>query len=291
MGDRIVRVFAIAVAFLWFGAAQAVTALQPIINACAPAPTPCTIVLADGEYDDSSPVYIRQDMGISGGRGAIIHSEMQIVDGAMVQISGVTLEMNKTGAPARSGIVNGVYPQNGFITIVNAMLWADDLEVHLTSGLSGYALLKNAFHVINGNLQLRAVTKFSRVDWRNSPYQVIELNYDSYANIFDVSGAAVGMNILSALTVTPTGTGAAITVTGSKLTMSGANVFNCLSGCAPNTGTTNMYGISVWRDGYVQIGAGLDTTVQYFTTPGGVNNGIFLDPTARKWVCATCTVD
>lgn len=276
------RAFVMVCFFLFNQNALAATLLQPLIDAAVPC---ATITLADGQYDDPSPVYIRKDVTITGSRNAIVHSEFQIIGGVNVHFSGFTLEMNKEGAPARNGISN-VYPQNGMVVLLNSTLWADDLEVHAVAGLTGYALQKNAFHVHNGNLQLRSVTQFSRVDWRNLPWQVIELHYNSYANIFGPEN--VWINIAAATTKPY---GAAIEVASSKLILSGANIFNCLAGCAPNTGRSDGYGIKLGRDAFVQVGAGLVTTIQYFTTPQGVNNAIFLDPTSRQWVCPTCTVN
>lgn len=251
--------------------------IQPLVDAALPN---TTVVLPDGEYDDAAPVVISKNLTIQGSRNAVVHSEFYI-SSAVVRFDGFTLEMNKEGAPARDG-VSTVYPQNGMVTVLGgATLWADDLEVHLVPGLTGYALQKNAFHVVGSVLQLRAVTQFSRVDWRNSTYQVIELLYNSYANIFDVSGQGVAMNIVANTANSPLGAGgAAIQVMGSKVTLSGANMFNNNPSGPNPPSQSGVYGISAGRDSYVQIGAGRYTTVQGF----GPNNALVLDPTSHSWV-------
>lgn len=266
------RVLLALLVFLVSVPGNAQTALQPLIDAASPN---AIIALPDGEYDDATPVYIRKDVTLSGSRNAIVHSEFQITGGVVVRFNGFTLDMNKVGAPARNGVTN-VYPQNGMVVVMGgSTLWADDLEVHLQPGLTGYALQKNAFHVVGAMLQLRAVTQFSRVDWRNSPYQVIELLYGSYANLFSVTGDVSNspLNIVSGTSATgsPLGSGAAaIQIAGSKLTMSGANLFNF--------GTATM-GVYAMRDSYVQIGAGVYTTVQNF----GVD-AVLTDPSSRKYI-------
>lgn len=282
-------IFSLALS-LYCSAGFAATPIQPMIDACTT--NPCDIVLADGEYDDANPVLIHRDVRISGTRNAVVHSEIQILGGSLAHFVGFTFDMNKAGAPARNGFSSLLYPQNGMIVVMNSLLFADDLEIHAEPGLTGNALLKNAIYVVNGQLQLRAVTQFSRVDWRNSPYQVIELLYNSYANIFDLTPTQQGMNIDGAVSASSIANyGSVIEVAGSKLTLSGANVFNCQGGCVPNTGRDGFYGVSVLRNGFVQVGAGIPTTIQFFTTPAGVNNGITLDPTSTKIVCSNCTVD
>lgn len=264
------------------GSAMAQTSLQALVDTCNPSPTPCELALqASTVYDDANPVYIRKDMEIYGPRSAVVHSEIQIGGGAVVRFNGFTLQMNKTGAPARTGLTSGTYPQNGFVVVKNATLYADDLEVTVVAGLTGYALLKNAFHVVSGHLELRAVTQFSRTDWRNSPYQVIELLYNSYGSIFDVSPQGYTYSVASG--TKGSNVQATIQVASSRLIMSGSHIYNCANGCVANNADDNIWAVNAGRDSYVQVSGGVLTTIQYFTTPQGAVRGILLDQSSRQW--------
>ncbi len=236
------------------------TPLQPLIDAASRG---ATINLVPGQYDDAAPVVIDKTLTIQGPREAIINSEIIISDGASVGFDGLKFEMNKVGAPKKTG-VGSPYPQNGMIVLLNATMWMDDCSMTSSAGLS-----KPAIHCTKSFINVRSRTKLSNVDWRGNDAQVIELLYGCYANFFDVTGQNVGFGIASE---TSAANGAAITCVGSKMTLSGAHVYRF--------GTTD-YGVSVARDGYCQVGAGLYTSVQFPL-------GVFVDATSRKWVAPGC---
>ncbi|MEB2589696.1 hypothetical protein [Bacillus cereus] len=249
------------VALLISGSAFASTPLAPLITN---ANYGASVTLADGEYDDATPVVINHSVTIRGSRNAVIHSEIQIIDGATAHFVGVSFEMNKAGAPSHDGFVGDTFPQNGMIVVLSSSLWLDDVEMRSLAGFN-----KDAVYVVAGIAHLRTVTQFSRIDWRLNTATPVELLYGSYGNFFDISGANLAYNILSGASNSTQGN-AAIFVVGGKLTISGANIFNF---------GTALYGVQAARASYIQCGAGVYTTIQNFSVP------IFFDMTPNtKWI-------
>lgn len=229
--------------------------IQPLIDAATPN---STIVLSPGEYDDALPVIINKNIKLQGPREAVIHSEFQLYN-ASVGFDGLKFQMNKVGAAQKTGI-GSPYPQNGMITALNAILWMDDCSMVSLPGFS-----KPAYHSVNSFANIRSRTKLSNIDWRGNDAQVIELLYNSYANIFDTTGQNVTFGVASQ---TSAANGAAISCAGSDLILSGAYVYKF--------GTSNV-GVTVARKGYCQVGAGVYTWIG-FPTP------VQLDATSTKYV-------
>jgi hypothetical protein len=242
--------------------ALASTPIQPLIDAALPG---STIVLPDGVYDDAAPVLIEKTIGISGTRAAIVHSEFMVRNAVQFFANGVTFDLNKIGAPSHTG-KGYPFPQNGMITILGATAWLDDVRMQSEPGFT-----KDAIYVLNGMLNFRTVTQYSSIDWRNNTAKVIELLYGSNANIFDISGTGLSVGISAQ---TDSATGAAIFVVGSRLTYSGANMWNF---------GTSIYGIQLARMSHVLIGAGLPSSVNGFlhncaTGGDGTTNDLTIEP-------------
>jgi hypothetical protein len=261
------RALIVAVFLIASGFASAQTPLQPLVDGCNA--RPCVINLADGIYDDLTPVVIAKTVTIRGSRNAIIHSEFQVIDGATAHLIGVTLEMNKVGAIQHDGYSGDVFPQNGMFVVLNSALWLDDVDMRTCSPNcpAGLTLNKAAVYAIGGVIHLRTVTKLSRVDWRGNAANVMELYYGSYANVFDVSGQGLTFGIASEMY-----NGApAIMVASSRLVLSGAHMYRFGS---------STIGVKASRNSYVQCGAGLATSIQ-FPTPildDGTSNFIYRSP-------------
>ncbi|HEX3000473.1 MAG TPA: hypothetical protein VHR86_09595 [Armatimonadota bacterium] len=251
------KMFLTICAVLFTTLAHAATPLAPLI---AGAPYGSSVTLADGEYDDATPVVIDHSVTVRGSRNAVIHSELQVIGGATAHFIGMSFEMNKAGATQRDGFAGDLFPQNGMIVVLSSSLWLDDVEMRSLTGFN-----KDAIYSIGGNVHLRTVTQFSKIDWRNNPATVVELLYNSYGNFFDISGTNQAYSILSSAP------GNAISVFGSRLTMSGSNIFNY--------GPSAAYGVSANRASYIQCGAGVYTSIQNFAVP------IFFDATPdSKWI-------
>lgn len=227
-------------------------ASTPIAPLVAGVTYPASITLADGDYDDTDPVVIDKSLTIRGSRNAKIHSEFQVVSGAVVHFIGPTIEMNKVGAPQHDGFSADRFPQNGMFVVLGSELWLDDVEMHSLPGFN-----KEAIFAIGSTVHLRTVNQFSRIDWRNNPATVIELLYGSYGNFFDISGQNLTYSIVSQADSNSSANGA-INLVGSRLTLSGANLYNFGSG---------LYGVNVQRASYIQCGAGVYTSIQYFAVP------------------------
>lgn len=232
------------------------TALQPLIDDIA---NGGTLTLADGDYDDTGVVSVHKDIEIAGSRNVKIHSEFRLGGGATVRFNGVTLEMNKQGAPSFTGVP---YGQNAQIENVFADLYCDDCVLTTTGSFGKFAV-----EAIKGNVHLRSINQFSKIDWRNCNNQgAVRLLYGSYCNMFgdpsDINNKSFNINIGSA----PNG---GVIVVGSHFLMSAANI--------SNFGTSPL-GINASRDSFVYIGVGAYCSVQSF------GQSVELGDTSRKWV-------
>lgn len=237
--------------------------LAEMIEAARPGDS---ITLAPGVHDHDDVLRIRKDIEIRGPREAILKAEVAITQGAHVVLNGITVEHGKPGAPQKTGWVHP-YPQNAHFVVLNSGLWMDDVSMSCTA--TGHAH-KRAIEARHANVSFRTMTKQARIDWRHSREKVLTMYDGSYLQVFGKDGDQLSVAVISG---TAAENGAALEIVGSKAILSGAHVYNL--------GTT-AYGAAVARDGYLQVGAGYYTTLQ-FPVPS------LLDQTgARKWVAPGC---
>lgn len=228
-----------------------------------------TVILDPGEYDDPTPVEIdNKRITIVGPREAIVHSEFTIYNSYVVFV-GFTMEMNKVGAPQHTGKVWPDYPQNGMVTALNSQFWSDDVlwNSFKPPGWNGETIFsKCAIHSVNGFTRVSAVNSNAPIDWRGNDAAVIEHLYGGVLYLIDNTHRDLTVGIQPG---TSEANGAAVSIVNGDCVMSGAHIYD--SGTTP-------YGVSVARDGFLQVGAGLYTTIN---KPFPVA----LDATgSRKWV-------
>ena len=236
--------------------------LAEMIEAARPGDS---ITLAPGVHDHDDVLRIRKDLEIRGPREAVLRSELCITQGAHVVINGVTVENAKAGAPQKTGWVHP-HPQNAHIVALNSSVFLDDCVMLCSPGHAN----KRAIEARHANVSFRTMTKYSRIDWRASIEKVITLYDNAYLTMFGKDGGDLSVGVSAG---TAAEYGAALEIVGSKAILSGAHWFRL--------GTT-AYGAAVARDGYLQVGAGYYTTLQ-FPVPA------LLDQTgARKWVAPGC---
>lgn len=229
------------------------------------------LTLPPGAYDHDDVIRIRKDLVLTGPREAIVRPEFAVTNGAEVIINGVRIERNKIGAPQKTGTVVPRYPQNGHFVLLNSALWLDDVEMVCLGNGATHAN-KRAIECRNSNLAIRSVTKFSKIDWRNSTEKVITLYDSSYAQLFGLTGDLTW----SLVAGTANGMGAALEVVGSKAILSGSHFYNF--GSTP-------YGASVSRDSYLQVGAGFYTSIPRLPAQYGFQQPVIVDmTTSRMWV-------
>lgn len=230
-----------------------------------------TITLQPGEYDDDEPVVIANKvLTITGPRDAVVHSEFTLYNSYLV-FDGFTMEMNKIGAPQRTGIVWPAFPQNGMVTSLNSQFWSDDVlwrswkpDDWLEEG-GPTQFNKCAYHGEGGFARFMTRTKRSPIDWRGNDAQVLEQYYGGVLYLYGKDNDNITLGIQPG---TSPEMGAAVSIVNARLIMSGSHIYD---------NGYSLIGVSGARDSYVQVGSGLDATIQK-PIP------VLLDESSRKWV-------
>ena len=243
--------------------------LAEMIEAARPGDS---ITLSPGVHDHDDVLRIRKDLEIKGPREAILKTEVAVTNGAQVVCNGFSVVHSKPGAPQKTGFVHP-YPQNAHFVVLNAALWLDDIDMSCAE--TGHAN-KRAIEARHSNIYCRTLTKYSRINWFGSWEKVITLHANSFMEMFGKDDVSLTYGVAAG---TAASAGAALEIVASKAVLSGCHWHREDPSINPQV---TQYGAAVARDGFLQVGAGLYTTLN-FPVPA------LLDQTAaRKWVAPGC---
>lgn len=196
--------------------------LAPLIAAAAPGSI--IELAANTTYDDAGSILITKDVELNGPRSAVVHSEFQVLNGALLKWTGFSPFANKMGVPSITGFPHFPYPQNGQVVVRGGLFWCDDCWWTCAQDYD-----RMAIQCIFGNLQIQAKTQYSPILWAPSTTRVMQILYGSHCNILSYNTVDPNNYVemtCRALASAPGNPTDAIQVAGSKLRCAGVQLHN-----------------------------------------------------------------